>query len=411
MKRLLSIMLIMAFAILPLSVFASGEGEQGGAAASGKVSFALWTQEGESEGAFAFVQKLANDFMDANPNVIIEVVQKDTEALREDFQTASLAGSAPELLWTVSDHAGPFLAANLIQPVDAMFNANNFIETVIVNNNAYAVPISAGNHLMLLYNKSLVPNAPKTTDELISVAQGLTTGDMYGLVYNATEPFWLVPWLGGFDGKVFAADGVTPTLNTKAMRDTLQFLADLEFEHGVVPAESDYGTMDTLFKEGKAAMLINGDWSLGDYQGILGDDLGVAKIPTVSATGSDPAPYTSGKYFMVAEGVSGAKLDAVKSFIQFATSEAAMKEMVETLVRLPARLTTLQDPLVTSDPILKGSAEQLATGTPQPTNVEMRAVWDAMKPEMNAVLAGTKDAAAAAAAMQAAAEATIATMQ
>lgn len=411
MKRLLSIMLIMAFAILPLSVFASGEGEQGGAAASGKVSFALWTQEGESEGAFAFVQKLANDFMDANPNVIIEVVQKDTEALREDFQTASLAGSAPELLWTVSDHAGPFLAANLIQPVDAMFNADNFIETVIVNNNAYAVPISAGNHLMLLYNKSLVPNAPKTTDELISVAKGLTTGDMYGFVYNATEPFWLVPWLGGFNGKVFAADGVTPTLNTKAMRDTLQFLADLEFEHGVVPAESDYGTMDTLFKEGKAAMLINGDWSLGDYQGILGDDLGVAKIPTVSATGSDPAPYTSGKYFMVAEGVSGAKLDAVKSFIQFATSEAAMKEMVETLVRLPARLTTLQDPLVTSDPILKGSAEQLATGTPQPTNVEMRAVWDAMKPEMNAVLAGTKDAAAAAAAMQAAAEATIATMQ
>jgi arabinogalactan oligomer/maltooligosaccharide transport system substrate-binding protein len=411
MKRLLSMLLIMAFAILPLSVFASGQGEQSGSAAASKVSFALWTQEGESEGAFAFVQKLANDFMDANPNVIIEVVQKDTEALREDFQTASLAGSAPELLWTVSDHAGPFLAASLIQPVDSMFSANDFIETVVVNNKAYAVPISAGNHLMLLFNKSLVANAPKNTDELISVAKRLTTADQYGLVYNATEPFWLVPWLGGFNGKVFAADGVTPTLNTKAMRDTLKFLYDLEYTHKVVPPESDYGTMDTLFKEGKAAMIINGDWSLGDYQGILGDDLGVAKIPTVSATGSDPAPYTSGKYFMVADGVSGAKLDAVKAFINYAISEAAMKEMVETLVRLPARLTTLQDPLVTSDPILKGSAEQLATGTPQPTNVEMRAVWDAMKPEMNSVLSGSKEPAAAATDMQSAAETTIATMQ
>jgi maltose-binding protein MalE len=46
-----------------------------------------------------------------------------------------------------------------------------------------------------------------------------------------------------------------------------------------------------------------------------------------------------------------------------------------------------------------------------PTVSEMRCNWDAMKPEMQAVLANTKKPAEAAAAMQAAAEACIAKLQ
>ena len=47
-------------------------------------------------------------------------------------------------------------------------------------------------------------------------------------MYNQTEPFWLVPWLGGFKGAVFAKDGVTPTLNTPQMVATLKFLKSLK---------------------------------------------------------------------------------------------------------------------------------------------------------------------------------------
>lgn len=409
MKRIVSLLLIAVFAAMPLALFAGAQGQGGQTASSGPVTITLWHQEGESEGAAAYIQQLAADFMAANANVTVEVVHKDTEALREDFLTASLAGNAPDLLWTVSDHAGPFIAADIIQPVDSIFTKSEFVETVVVNGDAFAVPITAGNHLMLLYNKSLVPNPPKTTNELIDIAKRNTNAaaGSYGFVYNATEPFWLAPWLGGFGGRVFAADGVTPTLNTPEMVNTLKFLYDLEFTHKVIPAESDYATMDTLFKEGKAAMIVNGDWSLSDYQGILGDNLGVAAIPTVSSSNKAPQPYTSGKYFMVANGVSGADLEAVKAFVQFATTPAKMEAMVTTLSRLPGRLASLQSSVVTSNPILAGSAQQLATGTPMPTVIEMRANWDAMKPEMNAVLAGEKSPADAAAAMQAAALAAI----
>jgi arabinogalactan oligomer/maltooligosaccharide transport system substrate-binding protein len=369
----------------------------------GPVSFQLWTQEGESDGGFQFVQKLAADYMAQHANVTIEVVQKGTEDLREDFQTASLAGEAPALLWTVNDHAGPFTAAGLIQPVDGLFAESDFVESVILDGKTWGVPITSGNHLMLLYNKSLVPNPPETTDELIEVGKALTNGDIYGLVYNDTEPFWLVPWLGGFGGRVFEADGVTPSLDTPEMVAALQFLYDLEFTYGIVPSEADYGTADTLFKEGKAGMVINGDWSLSDYTAVLGDDFGVAPLPIVSATGKHAAPYTAPKLFMIASDVEGDELTAVANFIAFATNEDNQIAIANDISRLPGRLSAQKAESITSNPILTASAEAVAYGTPMPAVLEMRANFDAMKPEMGAVLSGTKTPEEAAKAMQAAA--------
>jgi arabinogalactan oligomer/maltooligosaccharide transport system substrate-binding protein len=171
--------------------------------------------------------------------------------------------------------------------------------------------------------------------------------------------------------------------------------------------ESDYDGADTLFKEGKAAMIVNGDWSLGGYRDVLGDKLGVARIPKVSATGEWPHPYTSGVYFMLPvslEDASEAKVEAVKGFISFVNNANNQALMVAKLNRLPALEAALDDPLIATDPILKGSADQMKAGTPMPTVSEMRCNWDAMKPEMGAVLADTKSAEDAAADMQAAAE-------
>ena len=207
------------------------------------VSFEIWTQEGESEGVFQKILEGTNIYMAEHANVKITVVRKDTEALREDFQTASLTPEVPELLWTVNDHAGPFTLADLIQPVDDLVDLDKYVDSALaaveLDGKHWGVPISNGNHLMLLFNKDLIAEAPANTDEMIAMAKEVTADDVYGLVYNQTEPFWMVPWLGGFGGKVFAEDGKTPTLNTPEMIATLQFLHDIKFTDGIVPPESD----------------------------------------------------------------------------------------------------------------------------------------------------------------------------
>ncbi|NPV57703.1 MAG: extracellular solute-binding protein [Anaerolineae bacterium] len=376
-----------------------------------EVTIQLWTKEGETDGGLQYVQSLTDAFTAANPNVTFEVINKEVETLREDFQTASLAGNPPDLLWTVSDHAGPFTTADLIMPVDDLFDMSKYVESVQLNGQTWAVPISSGNHLMLLYNKDLVPTAPADTDEMIAVAKSITSGDTYGLVFNQTEPFWLAPWLGGFGGAVFAEDGVTPTLNTPEMVATLQFLYDLKYTDAIMPAESDYNGADTLFKEGKAGMLINGDWSLADYKTVLGDKLGVAPLPKVTATGLMPAPYTSGTYFMIPKEVAPEKMDYIKAFVEFATNLENQTTMVTTLSRLPGLVEALSIPEISDDPILQGSAAQMSFGTPMPTVLEMRCNWDAMKPEQIKVLADQETPEDAAAAMQAAADACIVSLE
>jgi len=402
MKKFLTVLLVLVMLMGILSI------------ASAAVNLVLWTKEGEE--ALDWNKSLIEEFMTTHPEITVELVKKlNVEVLREDFLTASLAGAAPDILWTVSDHAGPFVAADVVEAVDNLFDLNMYVDSAMdavkLEGKYWGIPISNGNQLMLLYNKKLVAEAPKDTDELFTVGKKLTTVGNYALVWNQTEPFWLVPWLGGFKGKVFAEDGVTPTLGTPEMVATLKFLHDMKFDAKIVPPECDYDGADTLFKEGKAAMIINGDWSISGYVSALGDDLGVARIPKVSATGEWPKPYTSGVYFMLTKGISGDKLKAAQDFIGFVSSKEKQLEMVKLLNRLPAVKEALEDPLIVDNPILKGSADQMVVGTPMPTVLEMRCNWDSMKPEMLAVLSDTKSPEDAAKLMQSSAESCIKSLE
>ena len=381
----------------------------------GDVAIELWTKEGDPQ--IAYVEALAEAYGTEHPNVTITVVNKDVELLREDLVNTALSpDAAPELVWTVADHVGPFTSAGVIQELDGQIDTSPYEEgalaAVQVDGTTWGIPISNGNQLMLYWNKSLIGDeAPADTDELISLAQENTSGENYGLVFNETESFWLTPWLAGFGASVFAEDGTTPTLDTPEMQAALSFLYDLKYTDQVMPAEADYTIASDLFTTGSAAMIVNGDWELGNYADQLGDDLGVGPLPTVTETGEDPAPYTAGAFYMVPAATEGDALTVVLDFMAWSTNTENQIQMVEELRRLPANAEALADPIVTDDPLLAGAAEAVLKGTPQPTNVEMRCVFDAMNTAIRDVLgAGNSDFAAVTAAMQEAADNCVATL-
>jgi arabinogalactan oligomer/maltooligosaccharide transport system substrate-binding protein len=386
-----------------------------GAFAQKKTTITLWTKESEAEGILQEIIELTDEFGKTHPGVTFEIINYGVEDLRQNFQSAAFAGAGPDLLWTVSDHAGPFEAMKLIKPVDEIFGKSYVdkfvkpgVEAVELGGKVWGVPLSVGNHLMLIYNKKLIANPPKDTDELIKVGKELTKDldgdgkpDQYGLVYNLNEPFFFAPWIGGFGG--WPLDGTEPTLNTPAMVDALQFAQDMKFTHKIVPMECDYDAADALFKEGKAAMIVNGDWSLSGYlteEVKKNVDLGVARIPKVTKTGLWPSPMTSGIYFMFPEYVSADKIEVIKDFVEYICSEKVQLMFLEKYMRLPALESALKSPLVTDDPIVKGSSDQMVVGKPMPTVPEMRAAWDAIRPNQEAVMAGKAKPADAAKAMQ-----------
>ncbi len=377
------------------------------------ITITFWEQEGED--VDVFIDGLIADFQAANPNITVERTHYENEALRDQFQTASLAEAAPDVVRVPNDFAGPFSTLEIIAPASALFDdafLGQFfpgsLDPAVVAGTLWGVPDNYGNHLMLIYNKSLIAEPPATFEEMITVAKELTAGDVQGFAYNLNEPFWGAGFYGAFGGWPLDEND-QPTFDNQAFVDYLTFVSSLKTD-GVVPAECDYNCADTLMKEGKAAMIINGDWSLGDYTTALGDNLGVAPVPTIN--GNPYTEMTAGKYFMVSNAVldDAARKDAVTAFITYMTSPEVQKQWLDEFKRLPSNTVIAEDPSIASDPILAGSMSALSVGRGQPAAPEMRCAFDAWRPSLEGVMAGTTTPADAAASAQESADACVATL-
>jgi maltose-binding protein MalE len=147
-------------------------------------------------------------------------------------------------------------------------------------------------------------------------------------------------------------------------------------------------------------MIVNGDWALGQYRAHFGANLGVARIPLVADTGQWPRPMTSGIYYIINSNSKGEALAASKLFLHYATSKQAQLLWPQNASVLPALLQAFNDPIVQTDPILRGSADQASVGRLMPTVEEMRCVWDAMSAPIASIMNNQITPVEAAAAMQ-----------
>lgn len=343
-------------------------------------------------------------FMEANPDIKVTALYKETEELRSGFQIAAIGGAGPDIVYGPSDQIGPFEAMQIILPLDTLFSKDylsNFNPKGLVysHGHLYQIADKVGNHLMLIYNKTIMPVPPKTMDELIAAGKKFThKPDSYGLVWNYTEPFFFVPFLTGYGGWVMDSLG-NPTLDTPSMLRALEFMKNLRDKYEIIPKSCDYETADALFKEGKAPMIINGPWSFGDYKK-AGLDFGVTKIPFNTETGLWPAPMVSPIGYSINASVPKWKIPEIVRLIKFLLSPEIQSEFTRRFDTIPTRIEVYNGPEANGNPILKESEDQMEVGEPMPIIPELRAVWDAMRPSYQAVLGGTETPEQAAREMQ-----------
>jgi arabinogalactan oligomer/maltooligosaccharide transport system permease protein len=191
-----------------------------------------------------------------------------------------------------------------------------------------------------------------------------------------------------------------PALDTPATVAACRFIRSLLDEHRVAPASCDYELADSLFKTGRAAMIINGDWSWADYLENKEIDAAVAVLPVVSSTGLPMRPMIAPKGYSLNVNTQGETADAAMEFVRHMTSDEVQRRLVQSLRMLPGRRSAWDDPLFETDPTLATSRAQLENGRLMPVATELRAVWDGMRPSYQALLGGGMTPEAAAAQMQ-----------
>jgi maltose-binding protein MalE len=353
-------------------------------------------------------------YMDLHPGVKVEAIYKETEELRSGYIVAAIAGQGPDLVYGPSDQVGPFHVMGIIQPLEGLLDTaylNKFNQKGLTwyKGHLYQIADKLGNHLTLVYNKKMVPVPPTTDIEFIDLCKKLTVdtnGDgrpeVYGVVWNYTEPFFYVPWLSGFGGWVMD-DSSRPTLNTQANIDGLQFIKDLRDKYKIVPAEADYNVAEALFKDGKAAMIVNGDWSWTSYIK-AGIDIGITPLPKITKTGLWCAPMVAPKGYSINVNVGKDKMPLVIDFLKFMMEPENQLQTTKEINTMPTRIELYSDPFFKSNDILRNSQLAIEHGRSMPVVPELRAIWDAMRPNYQAVLGGVKSAADAARDMQSLAE-------
>jgi len=382
---------------------------------AGPVTITYW--EDESDEGAVVLDELAARFMEENPGIEVKRLHFGTEDLRLQYRVAALEGKPPELVRGAGELAGPFGELETVRPIEGLIPQSTLdrffpgaLAAARVKGRLWGVPDNYGNQLMLIYNKKWVKETPPTTDSWVAQLKTLTdvAQGQYGLVYDLKEPFWLIPWLGGFGGWPLDESGM-PALATEPMANTLQFLQDLKLVHKVVPPDVNYDSAYEIFRSGKAAYVIDGAWNLDRYRG-AGVDLGVAALPRVTSTGLFPSPLTLGKYWFISKVAQGPTLDAAVKFVEFMTSSGAQETWTSRAGRLPSNKEAARSEVITQDPIKSGSVDQLSKGRGLQSVPEMYCAWGAMRAPLASVMDGTMTPTAASQAMQDEAERCIADM-
>jgi arabinogalactan oligomer/maltooligosaccharide transport system substrate-binding protein len=353
---------------------------------SGDTKIVIWHRwEGEY---YKAMQKIFSDYATQN-NIQIELLLVQDVANRAAL--AVPAGQGPDIIAWVNDRVGDSALSGIIQPldeygVDEAYLRENFapvaVEAMLYDGKVYGIPESL-EAMTFIYNKALISEEelPKTTDDLIAAAKTYNQPpDKYLFVYNAQADIYAsAAWFQGMGVTLVKPDGTTDVGN----EDSVKAAALIQNFSEIMPKELDYGTSDALFKDGKAAIILNGPWSIADYQA-AGIDIGLAPIPTLSASGKPGAPFVGVKCLMLA--ANSKNPEAAVELMKHYGSAEVQADLARVNKQVPANLEAQEQ--VKDDATIAAFIAQAANGRPMPSTEFIAAMWTPFNSMVTAIWTG-----------------------
>ncbi|GIO86854.1 cyclodextrin-binding protein [Paenibacillus faecis] len=291
------------------------------------------------------------------------------------------AGLAADVLIVPHDHIGNAATSGLLL-------ANDVFEEETKKNNTelsilgstfdgvlYGYPRAAETPA-LYYNKSLVKEAPKSFDDVIAFSK--TFNDVkkkkYGIMWETGNMYFNYPFIASGGGYLYGDNGTNKDdigVNNAGALESLKVYQSLR---EILPVNSGDINPDVkrgLFTAGDIAMDINGPWELAGYKAALGDNLGVAPVPTVA--GKKAVTFSGIKIYVVNSFTKYP--NAAKLFAHFASTKEAQLLLNEKVGSVPTNLEALETDQVKNDPTVSAFAEQIASSQPMPSIPEMSNAW------------------------------------
>ncbi|MDE6280658.1 MAG: extracellular solute-binding protein [Oscillospiraceae bacterium] len=366
MKRLTALLLAL---VMLLGLAACG----GPAASAGNANqLVIWHDKED-----AVIQALSEYLAQAVPD--LEIVFEKKTSLTDSLKlVGNDPTAAPDLFIFAHDKIGVFAEMGILAPMADLLPENALTDYLPMTLSAaaykdtlYQLPLYFET-LLFMYNRRYMQDdeAPATTGELLDYMGRNTGRGRYGFVEQHSTAYYSAAWIHGFGGSIIDESG-TPFPDGQAVRDALAY--HLQFV-SLMPGETEYSTVNTLFLEGKADATIGGPWMVPSARE-AGIDLGIAPMPTVNATGKPLAPYSGVQGIHVLKFAAEQKTEAVKALLAALTDPAIGTSLALASGCAPANAKCYDDPAVAGDELVQSMRTTAEIAVPMPNIPEMDVMW------------------------------------
>lgn len=308
----------------------------------------------------------------------VKVIVQHPESLESRFEKVAAKGMGPDIIFWAHDRFGGYAEAGLLKEVTPSKEFKDKLvdfswDAVTVNGKLMGYPMAI-EAPSLIYNKDLLPEPPKTWEELADIHKKMQAQNKTAIMWDVKNAYFTWPMIssGGayaFEKTAGGYNGAKTGVNNAAGVKGLQFLVDM-VNQGVVNPDMDYSVSEAAFSKGEAAMTINGPWSWGNLDK-MGINYGVAVLPTLN--GGKGNPFVG----VLSAGINAASPNgdlAVEFLENYLFVDDALKVMNDDKPLGAVTLKSFQN-ILEKDARIKATMTNAENGEIMPNIPQMTAYW------------------------------------
>lgn len=338
-----------------------------------KNTIVIWHDKEE-----AVAEALLAQLQESVPDVDVQLEHKSnlTEALK---MVGNDPKAAPDMYFFAHDKIGVYAEMGILTPITELIPKEELengyvgmtLDAAAYKGEIYQLPIYFET-LLFMYNRLYMPDerVPATTEELYAYMSEKTHGGHYGFVEQHSTAYYSAGWIHGFGGYIMNGEG-------EAGLDAPETIAALTYHKKFVelmPGESEYATVNTLFQEGKAHATIGGPWMVSASR-TAGMDLGIAPMPVIDETGNPISPYMGVQGVQVLKYAAENKREAVVKVLNGLMQPEVGISLAKVSGCAPAVEACYEREEVTSDDVVMAMRQTAENTIPMPNCPEMDIMW------------------------------------
>jgi arabinogalactan oligomer / maltooligosaccharide transport system substrate-binding protein len=332
------------------------------------------------------LEDVIRDFQSIYPNIKFVLMYVPLDELQAKYDRSAYLGNGPSILLGPADWGPAYydkgLVADLSNIAPAEFLAT--LNPAALNEARYrgaliGLPYAIRSGVVMYRNKTILPVAPATFDDLIAQAKAATHAGTVG-AYLEWSFFYSAAHLDGLGAQLMDQNG-DPTFNTALGVEWLKLLTAFK-QAGPIEFNGNRD-LDT-FKSGKAGIIIDGTWNKTQLAKAIGAQ-NLAIDPWPAYREGHLAGYLQTDNIYLSTNVDGEQRYAALQFMGFFLAREVQSIMIRA-GHIPAVMDIQVD-----DPLMQQEMLALKGAVAYPIQPEVRAYWDPLQAAMLSVVNDNAD--------------------